>query len=130
VTTSHESDGFHVSYAGETCVQEECDESVLQVTIVLELSISPSSVPWATTRHVSREIFDRGMKIVLAEWRCHGVNALDHDCDLEGDGAKKVEPSVCLAQAGHFPTRACDRNGYEKHGQRVTLWNVTFSDFP
>jgi hypothetical protein len=35
-----------------------------------------------------------------------------------------------LAQAGHFPTRASDRNGYEKHDQRVTVWNVTFPDVP
>jgi hypothetical protein len=35
-----------------------------------------------------------------------------------------------LAQAGHFPTRASYRNGYEWHDQRVTVWNVTFSDFP
>jgi hypothetical protein len=41
------------------------------------------------------EIFDRGMKIVLAEWRCHGENALKHDRDLEDNGVKKVEPSVC-----------------------------------
>jgi hypothetical protein len=35
-----------------------------------------------------------------------------------------------LAQAGHFPTRASDRNGYEKHGQHATVLNVTFPDVP
>jgi hypothetical protein len=40
------------------------------------------------------------------------MNALEHDVDLEDDdGAKEVKPSVCLAQAGHSPPRASDRNG-------------------
>jgi hypothetical protein len=77
--------------------------------------------------------FDRrGMNIVLVVWRCHCENALEHDRDLkEGDdGLKKVKPSVCLAQAGHSPPQASDRNGYEKNGQRATVWNVTFSNVP
>jgi hypothetical protein len=37
---------------------------------------------------------------------------LEHDVDLEDDdGVKEVKPSVCLAQAGHSPPRASDRNG-------------------
>jgi hypothetical protein len=71
-----------------------------------------------------------GMNIGLAEWRCHGENALKHDRDLEDESVKKVKPSVCLAQGGHLPLPASDRNGYENHGQRVTVWNVTFSDVP
>jgi hypothetical protein len=38
------------------------------------------------------------MNIVLAEWRCHGENALEHDRDLEDDGVKKVKPSAWLKQ--------------------------------
>jgi hypothetical protein len=49
---------------------------------------------------------------------------------------KKVKPSVCLAQVGNLPPSEYltgmvhDTRTYEKHGQRVTVWNATFSDFP
>jgi hypothetical protein len=54
VTTPHESDGFHVSYAGELCVDIKANAANLSSRSLLsfELSVPPSSVPWATTRHV------------------------------------------------------------------------------
>jgi hypothetical protein len=77
------------------------------------------------------------MNIVLAKWRCHGENALEHDRDLEeDDGVKKVKPSMCLAQGGRLQPRASETGmvygtrTYEKHGQQVTVWNVTFPDVP
>jgi hypothetical protein len=69
---------------------------------------------------VWREIFDHGINIVLAEWRCHGENALEHELDLEDDGVKKVKPSVYLAQGGHLPPQASDRNG----SQHPDLWEA------
>ena len=52
-TFPHESDGFHVSYAGETCVDIKVNVANLssRSLLSLELSVPPSSVPWATTRH-------------------------------------------------------------------------------
>jgi hypothetical protein len=47
-TFPHASDGFHVSYAGETCVDIKVNVANLSSRSLLELSVPPSSVPWAT----------------------------------------------------------------------------------
>jgi hypothetical protein len=60
--------------------------------------------------------------------------ALEHDRDLEDDGVKKVKPSAWLKQdirhPEHLTGMVYDTRTYEKHGQRVTVWNVTFPDAP
>jgi hypothetical protein len=82
VTTPHESDGFHVSYAGETCVDIKTNaESLLQVTIIVRALLpSPSQFSLLGDYRVyMKGNLDRGMNIVLEKWRCHGENALEHD---------------------------------------------------
>jgi hypothetical protein len=124
VTTPHESDGFHVSYAGETCVQEECDESVLQVTYCLgTLHLSQFSPLGDYQACVKGNLWSRnensprGVAVSwcerLGEWLWLGWWTL-----------KCAWPKQDIFQPEHL------RNGCEKHGQRVTVWNVTFSDFP
>jgi hypothetical protein len=60
--------------------------------------------------------------------------ALEHDRDLEDDGAKNVKPSAWLKQdirhPEHLTVMVYDTRTYEKNGQRVTVWNVTFPDAP
>jgi hypothetical protein len=64
------------------------------------------------------------MNIVLAEWRCHGENALEHDRDFEeDDGATKVKPSMCLAQVGRLQPRASETGMV--YGTRFKLFPVS-----
>jgi hypothetical protein len=59
---------------------------------------------------------------------------LKHDRDLEDDGVKKVKPSVCawpkqdIFHPEHLTGMVHETWTYEKHDQRVTVWNVTFSE--
>ena len=59
--------------------------------------------------------------------------ALEYDRDLE-KGVRQIKPSAWLQQDIRHPEHKSgmvyDTRSYKKHGELVTVWNVTFQDAP